>query len=477
MGKNSAGSMGPIFIMITAFFVFIACAVLFGFSHGVKRMPGFESMNEFAKSEITTHTAPGGEPANKPDFFTTNKAMTAVMVFGVLGMLASVGACIGAKTENACLLIVYFFVCVSFGAALIMVSSYGASFADVMEPVMARQIDAFCNETTYRTFKTELNCYAIGSPTATPPTQAVAATAASRRLGSGRALAVPATAAPAVTAAGNEIAPGTAAMACGEDCQRRKALLVLAGGSEPGACKMLKDLCTNWKFSTLFDNVATRANPVVTKQPDGTVLSTPLAAVNATGYCVLQTELGARRRAYAWTNQVTTVSPKPMDSSSCETYCNTDITCTGFTYRTEAKECLLITPVKPSTGLWQQAATNANAGVYPATAPSTEVLQNIVDADLDPSAVCNIKVMPQILWEMESYVETMAFASLIVAIFFFVTAAFTCCFMFTLGTKKQGKKGGVAMAHKLLCPCCRGGADRKGQDRGQYAGADHSESE
>merc|ERR1711871_815566 len=112
-------------------------------------------------------------------------------------------------------------------------------------------------------------------------------------------------------------------------------------------------------------------------------------------------------------------------------------------------------------GLWSS-SDNPGGGAL----PSTEELQNIVDADGTSGVNCFVKTIPKVQEDMEVHVAKMGVYAIIGAIFFGVTALATCCFMFTLGTKKQGKKGAGAMVFKLLCPCCSQEAGaRKGEPR------------
>jgi len=387
--------------MLAAGAVFIVSIALTATAYQVLNVHGFREMNTIANLEISTHTTPGGVPRNEPEV-SPHKFVQAVLVLGILGMLMAGLAGLGAFMGVPCLLITFFFFTVGGGIFFAVMSMSSAQFTDVVEPVIARQVNMYCNATMYETYRAKMeNCEPTVGPT--QPAAATVTPSTGRRLG-----------------------------ACGEECETRVTFLNKVGG-----CKFLQDTCGSYTY----------------------------AALPAAGFCAIKTGAGLLVQAPSYTNKppsaVPASSPGPdMTVVSCEAFCNFDTACFAYNFNPGSKECRLVTIKRPAGTFWTLSPSTAyNQGTKPNLIDMQHVTGTI---EASAGSVCHKKTLPAHVAAMEDAASKMSIVTMVASFVFILSGIAACGYVFTVGTNKKGKKGAGAMAMKLLCPCLN---DRKDKSK------------
>lgn len=130
-------------------------------------------------------------------------------------------------------------------------------------------------------------------------------------------------------------------------------------------------------------------------------------------------------------------------AGSCQSKCSDTIDCIGFTYSEGAKVCMYVLPFGPTSDEnWQL--------VDGARVPDE---WQYMTADQEAGHECQVKDHPNIADEAQRiFAFAYAMFALIAAVLI-AAAMCGCAQQYTLVTGRQGKKGLMPLAGKLLCPC------------------------
>lgn len=377
MGKNSDVHYTPYIVAFFALIAFVMSVTLAATAYSVLESPGFNRVNDM----VTINTGGPGATTQSESAGSPRNVMKMLIMFGAVGVLASVAGCAGALLSSQVLLIIFFCAMAFFATILLVDGSSTIEFEDMIEPVLQRQAEEFCNATLYPKYRTHVTNEdsTIGCPS--PFTNMVAGTL------------------------------NTNSDACSVECQARVSLINRMGG-----CPLLRRMCENHHFEDL-----------------------------GVGQCAGSGIVGDTHR-FVYTAVV--------DLAACTYKCNSDVQCTGFAYAETSQLCEVVSPRAPP------GADPARTAI-PGTDP---VAGLIAQTSTDyPDMHCYEKGDPQTIYDVTGEADTLAQALFVTAIFFIVAAVFACGNIFTIALNKKGKKGPLALASKVCCPCLR---DRDTGDEG-----------
>jgi len=212
---------------------------------------------------------------------------------------------------------------------------------------------------------------------------------------------------------------------CGEDCIKNADLIQQLGG-----CGFLRALC----YEMVYTIEPEPGNcQVVTRYSKAPLAETPVV-----------------------------VNTAPTSHACCRQACDHDRFCAGFSYSgaTDAEVCRLASFAMPqrwssddkefdaacTSVTWRSQATNASA------APPQKL--SIMGADGIAGRSCARKeVTPRMTQDFGAFCIWLPVCTLVGLAVLLVSTSSTCCLQYTHVTKRQGKKGAVALMAKMLCPC------------------------
>lgn len=139
----------------------------------------------------------------------------------------------------------------------------------------------------------------------------------------------------------------------------------------------------------------------------------------------------------------------------CQDVCSDHVSCSGYSYNEGDGTCYIISPMKPTI-----LTVSFSASAAPNT---TEAASPITGSD-KTSGTCWKKDQPSIVSKAADAASTIALMSIFATILAAVSTCCTCSLLFTLSTRRKGKKGAMPVLYKLLCPCCQQEARRKFQE-------------
>lgn len=211
---------------------------------------------------------------------------------------------------------------------------------------------------------------------------------------------------------------------CGVDCLNRVNLIQQMGG-----CNLLEHMCHKYDYKPVGQGLC-------------------LVAAN---YTTLRPPM--------WR------STPGFSSASCEAACSQRVSCSAYSFNAAQTLCYLVEPANlPPTpnaiGNWSAVGA---LGIVP-TITATEVVSPVTGADGQLGYACTKKDQPAVVNKAAAAAQTFLWLATVASVLSAMSFCCTCSLLYTLGTRRKGRKGAGAVMHKLLCPCCIGSERRKWKD-------------
>jgi len=142
----------------------------------------------------------------------------------------------------------------------------------------------------------------------------------------------------------------------------------------------------------------------------------------------------------------------------CQQVCSDHVSCSGYSYSSAESVCYVVSRLAPTTqGTWDSFSV-------PTVPNTTEAASPISGSDNSPGIICSKKDQPSVVTKAGVVASTIAWMSLAATLLASVSVCCTCSLLYTLSSRRKGKKGAMPVLYKLLCPCCQSAGGRKFQD-------------
>jgi len=354
---------------------------------------------------------------------------TCIMSFaGITGYTA-------VNKESARSLAGYFFLTSLLALFFLWSSAYGLTLETSLAPVLQRQVGEFCNGSTHHLYQHVLGCnYSAGYL---------------RRK-------------EAIRSVRGE---------CGLTCLDRVAQLQRMGG-----CQFLEDLCENF----VYTKVGTGRCLVESAQ--GQHVTAPTMVSRGVPHNVVYlnaSQNAARVVKHPQDSNVNISTGTSASQHCCKWACNMAPQCAGYAFDFEESVCYMVSPQPPPDSEMNPLSICSSyhwTRVEDKVLPGLDLAHlSVVAGDGHLGTECYRKEFHLVMMEaIASNGLWLAVGSLVACSTLLGATVCACLLQYTMTTQRQGRKGGVALLGKMLCPCLqpRPRAGRISLDDGSSSSSD-----
>jgi len=212
---------------------------------------------------------------------------------------------------------------------------------------------------------------------------------------------------------------------CGADCANRVNLL-----KEMNGCELLRTMCHSYAWESV-----------------------------GAGLCLVEEAVPPM-----WQSSQQT-------SAACKQACNEHVACSAASYDVATKACSLVMGLQPTTNdTWIKLEPATSAKTTTATSP-------VFSSDGQVGSFCDKKDKPVVVTKAQSVSLIAAWLSVLATVMTCVAMCCTCSLLYTISTRRKGKKGACPLLQKMLCPCCVSTDKRRFEDDDEFAAVDSDSSE